>query len=248
MPFSSLRLRVIAIGLALALVAPRIRAQAVEVTPVVTKVTADVGYVAVSGNTEVTTFNAGEKFTQARERLSLEQGLALVYSKQADSLTTNSLRANARGDFKIDRLLAVFTGVTFDRNRFAGIERRFEESLGITARVIGAPNDTMRVEGGGTFTQQVGTDGVQQNFPSARAAINYRHGFTAASYFTQIVEYMPNMKESEDWRINTESAVVAPLSARIGIKISYVIRYDNLPQLGFLTTDRLFTTGLQITF
>jgi putative salt-induced outer membrane protein YdiY len=42
--------------------------------------------------------------------------------------------------------------------------------------------------------------------------------------------------------------LIAPISQRIGLKISYVIRYDNVPQAGFSTTDRLFTTGLQLTF
>jgi putative salt-induced outer membrane protein len=232
--------------LALLVLAPALTAQ--EADPVVTKITADIGYVSVSGNTEVSTFNIGEKLTQARGRLSLEQSVALVYSRQADSVITNYLRANFRGDFKIDKLLAVFTGVTFDRNRFAGIERRFEEQLGITARVLGTPSDTVRIEGGGTFTQQIGTDGIQQNFPSARGALSWRHAFTDAAYFQQNVEYIPNMKETVDWRVNTESGIVAPLSQRISLKVAYVIRYDNLPQPGFLDTDRLFTSGLQITF
>lgn len=232
--------------LALLLAAPALAAQ--EADPIVTKITADIGYVAVSGNTQVTTFNIGEKLTQARGRLSLEQSVALVYSQQADSVITNYLRANGRADFKIDRLLALFAGVTFDRNRFAGIERRFEEQLGITARILGTASDTVRIEGGGTFTQQIGTDGLQQNFPSARGALSWRHSFTEAAYFQQNVEYIPNMKETVDWRVNTESAIVAPLSARMSLKISHVIRYDNLPQPGFMDTDRLFTSGLQITF
>lgn len=241
------RPRLAALLLASAALAPAAAAQ--EAAPaVVTKITADIGYVAVTGNTQVTTFNVGEKLTQGRGRLALEQGIALVYSQQSDSVISNYLRANVRGDYKIDRLLALFTGVAFDRNTFAGIERRFEEQLGITARLIGSPSDTVRVEGGGTFTQQIGTDGIQENFPSARGALRWRHGFTSAAYFTQNVEYIPNLKQTEDWRVNTESGLVAPLSAKIALKVAYVIRYDNLPQAGFSEVDRLFTSGLQITF
>lgn len=258
MPFSQSRPRVLALTpaltlalAALAALAPAAAAQdaAPPVVPaVVTKITADIGYVAVTGNTQVSTFNIGEKLTQGRRRLTLEQSLALVYSKQADSVISNYLRANLRGDFTIDKLLALFTGVTFDRNTFAGIERRFEEQLGLSALLLRTTSDTVRVEGGGTFTQQIGTDGLQENFPSARGALRWRHGFTAAAYFMQTIEYLPNLKQTEDWRVNTESGIVAPLSARIGLKIAYVIRYDNLPQAGFSEVDRLFTSGLQITF
>ncbi len=246
MPRPHSHARILALALALAALAPVLGAQ--QAPTVVTKITADIGYVAVTGNTQVTTFNIGEKLTQSRGRLSLEQGVGLVYSTQADSVISNYLRTHVRGDFKIDRLLAVFSGVAFDRNTFAGIERRFEEQVGISARLIGSARDTMRVEGGGSFTQQIGTDGIQQNFPSARGALSWRHVFTPAAYFTQNFEYIPNLKETEDWRMNSESGIVAPLSAKIGLKISYVIRYDNLPQPGFSEVDRLFTSGLQITF
>ena len=175
----------------------------------VTKITADLGYVQTSGNTQVTTMNVGEKVTQERGRLILQQGFALVYGKQRDTVNTNNLRASVRGDYKIDKLLALFVGTGFDRNTFAGIERRFEEQIGLQARVFAASSDTLRVEGGGSFTQQIGTDGRQQNFPSARGAAGWRHAFTPAAYFQQNVEYIPNLEETRDWRVNTESSVIA---------------------------------------
>jgi putative salt-induced outer membrane protein len=214
----------------------------------VTKITADLGYVSTSGNTQVTTMNLGEKLSHERGRLTIQQGFALVYGKQRDTVNTNSLRANVRGDYKIDQIFALFLGAAFDRNTFAGIERRFEEQLGIAARLHASTRDTIRVEGGASITQQLGTDDVQRNFPAARAAGAWRHVFTPASYFQQNIEFIPNMRDGEDWRLNSESAVVAPISAMIGVKLSYVLRYDNLPEPGFKDMDRLFTTGIQITF
>ncbi len=219
-----------------------------SVPAVVTKITADLGYVQTSGNTQVTTMNIGEKLTQSRGRLTLLQGFALVYGKQRDTVNNNSLRAIFRGDYKIDQVFSGFFGVGFDRNTFAGIERRFEEQFGVAARLLAEPFDTIRIEGGANVTQQLGTDGVQNNFPSARMAGVWRHIFTPATYFQQNVEFIPNMKDGEDWRLNSESSVVAPLSAKIGLKVSYVLRFDNLPEPGFATTDKLFTTGIQITF
>lgn len=214
----------------------------------VTKFTSDFGYVATSGNTAVTTMSVGEKLTHARTRLTLEQTFALVYGEQDGIVNTNNLRAGLRADYRVDRLFAIFGGAAFDRNTFAGIEKRFEEQIGVQYRALAATRDTIRVEGGGSITQQIAVGGGQTNFPSARAAGVWRHNFTPASYFQQNVEYLPNLSTPIDWRINTESSVVAPISARIGVKVSYVIRYDNLPEVGFRTTDRLFTTGVQLTY
>ncbi|MFM8566917.1 MAG: YdiY family protein [Gemmatimonadota bacterium] len=222
---------------------------AAQSTPrIVTKVTADLGYVQTGGNTNLTTLNIGERFTQQRGRLSLQQQLNIVYSEQRDTVRANQLRLIARGDYRIDQIMSVFVAVTFDRNRFAGIQRRFDEQIGIQARLFAGRRDTLRIEGGGTVTQEIKLDGVQKNFPAARAAGAWRHAFNRTSYFHQTAEFLPNMRDADDWRLNTESTVVAPVSSRIGLKVSYVVRYDNLPAPGFVDSDRLFTTGLQLTF
>jgi putative salt-induced outer membrane protein len=230
----------------LAAVASPVAAQ--DAPAVVTKVTADFGYVTTSGNTQLTTLSVAEKATQSRGRLSFEQTFNLVYGEQAGAVNTNFLKAGLRADYKLDELFALFVGAAFDRNRFAGITRRYEEQLGLQLRALAAPQDTIRLEGGASVTQQTNLDGSSQNFPAARLAGTWRHNFTPASYFQQSVEGLPNLKNNEDWRVNSESALVAPISARVGVKLSYVIRYDNLPEPTFKNTDRLFTTGIQITF
>jgi len=219
-----------------------------EPVPVVTKLTADFGYVQAAGNSQVTTTSVGQKLTQSRGRLGLEQTFNFVYGEQQGTVNTNFLRAGLRGDYKLGGVFSAFATVAYDRNTFAGIERRFEENLGIAWRAIGAPKDTLRIEAGGSVTQQKSTTGVINDFPAGRAALAYRHLFSASSYFLQAVEGIPNFKDTEDWRVNTESSLVAPISARIGVKVSYVVRFDNLPEPGFQKTDRIFTTGVQITF
>ncbi len=229
-----------------AVVAAPLTAQ--EAPEVVTKFTADFGYVTTSGNTQVTTMSAGEKLTQSRGRWAFEQTFNLVYGEQEGVVNTNFLKASLRADYTIDKFFALFITGAFDRNTFAGIERRFEEQMGLQWRAIAAPRDTVRFEGGAAITQQIAVGGAQQNFPSARAAGSWRHNFTAAAYYQQNVEFLPNLRDTDDWRVNTESSLVAPISARIGMKLSYVVRYDNVPEPTFRTTDRLFTTGIQLTF
>lgn len=242
-----MRTLTIAAALALALLASA-RPLAAQGDTAVTKLTADFGYVQTSGNTQVTTMSVGEKLSRAKGRLTLSQTFNFVYGEQRDTVNTNNLRATVRGDYRIDGVFFLFAGAGFDRNVFAGIEKRFEELVGLQWMALASSSDTLRFEGGGSMTQQIPVAGLQQNFPSARAAGSWKHAFTPMAYFQQNVEYIPNLEEHQDWRFNTESAIVAPLSARIGVKLSYVIRYDNLPEPGFSETDKLFTTGIQLTF
>jgi putative salt-induced outer membrane protein len=215
---------------------------------VVNKVTADVGYVSTSGNTAVTTTSIGEKWTQSRGLFTLEQTFSFVYGEQAGVEVNNTLAAGLRGDYKLGTYLSLYGDAKFDRAPFSGIARRTVESFGLQLQALAAPSDTVRVSVGASMTQQLGTDDVQNNFPAANAGLVWRHMFTAAAYFQQNLEAIPNLKDQDDLRVMSESALIAPISARIGMKFSYIVRYDNVPELGFEKTDRILTTGLQITF
>lgn len=219
-----------------------------EPTPVVTKITADLGYVQASGNSEVTTTSFNQKLTQQRGKLGLEQTFNFVYGEQNGVVNTNFLRVGLRADYKLGNHFSAFATVAYDRNTFAGIQRRFEENLGLGWLALSAPKDSLQFEGGFSVTQQTSVDGTENDFPAGRAAATYRHHFSPTTYFAQAAEFLPNFKNPDDYRVNTESAVVAPISARVSLKVAYLIRYDNLPEPTFKTTDRVFVTGIQVTF
>ena len=208
--------------------------------------TGDIGFVNTAGNTETTTFNVGEKLTYRLTSFTVQQFFAVVHGS-TDGQTTNGLwRTGLRGDYTLTPRLLLYGSVGFDRNRFAGIQRRFEEGLGAGVKVLTGERDKLEFEAGVAFTQQRSTLDVEDKFTSARAAGTFKHGFTESAYFQQLVEVLPNLEETDDLRINTETALVAPLSKRLAVKVSYVIRYDKLPAPGFKTTDRLLTSGVQI--
>jgi putative salt-induced outer membrane protein len=209
---------------------------------------ADLGFLNTTGNTEVTTISASEKVTHTSGLWRFEQLFNTVYGQNAGKENTNLLRASVGAWYAVRPSVSLATGVMYDRNRFAGISQRTEEYLGLLFRVLNAPADTIRIETGGSLTQQRGTDGVTNNFPAARGALWYKHGFSPSAFFLQTVETIPNLDVSDDWRVNTESAVVAPLSKRLSLKAGYVLRYDNLPEVGFKKTDRFVTTGVQLSF
>ncbi len=230
----------------LAVIATPLFAQ--DPAPVVTKITADFGYVQATGNSQVTTTSFGQKLTQQRGLLGLEQTFNFIYGEQNGVVNTNFLRAGLRADYKLGGHFSAFGTVAFDRNRFAGIQRRFEENVGIAWQALRAPKDTLRLESGFSVTQQTSVDGTVNDFPAGRAAAAYKHAFSPSTYFIQAAEFIPNFKEHKDYRVNAETAIVAPVSARVNLKVAYLLRYDNLPEPTFKNTDRVFVTGIQVTF
>ena len=151
-------------------------------------------------------------------------------------------------DYALDPRLSVFVGATTERNKFAGFERRTDEIAGVAWKAIVAPKDSLRLDAGGVLTQEEEVDSTTQSYPSARSAMHYKHQFSKLAYFNQFVEYIPNLQTSGSYRFNTETSLVAPISAHVGIKLAYGIRFDSRPQPTFGTTDRLLTTGIQVSY
>lgn len=254
------RARCITLLASTALLAGSLGAQAVPTTATVqaaaaaaaeaptTSFTSDLGYVATSGNTRVSTVNLGERIVHSRGFWRFEQTLGIIYGENDGVENANLLRAGIGAQYALRPWVALATGVLYDRNRFAGIARRTEEYLGFVFRVHQSARDTLRLETGASLTQQQGVDGLANNFPAARAAAWYKRTFGSSAFFLQTLEAVPNLEVREDYRINSESALVAPLSQKVAIKLGYIIRFDNLPEAGFLSTDRIFTSGLQVSF
>jgi len=213
-----------------------------------TRLALDLGFVNAAGNTDVTTFSLAETFEYKAARWSLSEFASAVYGRTGDSTTAEQLKAGGRLDVKLISVLHGFVGVTWERNRFAGISRRFEEYAGLALRVIDLPTTTWNIEVGSSLNQQRSTAALARNFAALRVGTQLRHNFTKATYFEEKAEVLPNAQDSDDLRVNSETALVAPISARIALKLLYNVKFDNQPEPGFRKTDRIFTTAIQIVF
>jgi putative salt-induced outer membrane protein len=228
-----------------------------------TAFSADLGFVSTAGNTSVTTLNLGDKLViqSTGQRVIFTQTLGIVYGETAGEKSVENYRAQVRLDYGLNGGVYLFGLTGWDRNVFGGISRRFEETVGVAWKAVRLPNDELTVEAGLSLFQQrnvVAVSGeVDDNFTAGRLGGLYKHKFTAAAFLTQGIELIPNFDDGDDWRLNSESAVVAPISTNIGVKLGYVIRYDNLPGLQpppnptaqrLKKTDRFFTAGLTVSY
>lgn len=217
--------------------------------PVHVKFTGDVGYVATSGNTSVQTLNLGNKITAQTGTMTLSEQFVVVNGRSKGQTVTSNWRGALRLDAGVAKTLAVYTSLTFERNVFAGLSSRISSVTGLSANVIKTKEDHLVVEGGISLTSQRAvnsTTGSNLDFLGGRAATAFQHHIGTRASVSQSIEFLPNFHQSEDFRINSESTLLAPLTRQVGVKLSYVVRFDGVPQPGYLNTDRLFISGIQI--
>lgn len=140
-------LRILPAVLALAIALPA----AGQDAPPPLQVTTDVGFVNAAGNTDVTTFNVGEELLYTTGPRGIKQTFGVVYGRTDGEVSTSLWRAGIRGDRSVGGRLGIYLLGAFDRNTFAGITRRFEDSyLQLTSEVL--PNleesEDLRVNSG----------------------------------------------------------------------------------------------------
>jgi putative salt-induced outer membrane protein len=232
--------------------APALAAQAPTPPPPAKRVEflGDLGYVATGGNTNVTTYNIGEKILFRPGPWLFTQNLGVIYGKSAGVVNASSIAAGLRSDYTIAKRLALYGLGKFQHDSFAGIKRRWEESAGLSAKVLDTATDQFSFELGLGLIQQTPTSAADTATHSvaARTAGVYRHNFSKTAFAQQSIEILPNLTQGDDYRINSETSVSAPISSHIALKSAFVVHFDNMPVPGFKSADRIFTSGLQISF
>lgn len=209
----------------------------------------NLSFVNTSGNTSVTTTGADERLIlRPGWRWTHTQTFGIVYGKSAGAVNAESYRAGWKTEMAFTPRFGSYGQFDFNRNRFSGIDAQYILSAGLSAQVLFATNDQISVEGGLARITQKNVNDSHDDFLSGRAAGLYHHSFAVKASFDQVVELLPNLMDGRDLRINSTSALVAPISTHFGLKATYAVRYDHEPQPGFQSTDAILTTGLQVTF
>jgi putative salt-induced outer membrane protein len=210
----------------------------------------NLSFVNTAGNSKLTTLSGDETLRKMTtdSLWKFQQTAAAVYGRSDDSTSASAFNAGVRADRILSSRLSAFIGGNWQRNRFAGIARRFEEIAGLGFQVLNLERDQLSVEAGASFNQQRSTLGVDDNFVAARAAGAYKHLLTDKAYIQQLAEFLPNLETSKDFRLDTETSLVAPISRALALKLSYTIHFDNLPEPGFAKTDRILSSGIQVTY
>jgi len=206
----------------------------------------DLGFVNAAGNTSVTSFDFAERLVIVGEGWKLQQTFAALYGRTDGEQSAEQVRASLRADHTLFGRLAVYGLVRWDRNRFAGLHRRLEEGMGLALRFKTPQSYEFDVEVGFGATQEVNTDRVASAFQTGRVASRFRQYLAEKAYLQQTGEFIPNFETATDFRFQSESSLVAPLTGVIALKVGYVVRFDNLPEPGFRKSDRVLTTGIQL--
>lgn len=238
-------------AVAAALAAPRAApAQAPAAPPPLTRTTIDLGFVSASGNTSIRTLSLAEQFVLQPAPWKLTQSFSIVNGYTNSVETANTIRAGLRGDYTFVDHVRAYASALYERNRFAGIARRFEEQLGLSWGALVGPAHVLDFEAGAGLNQQSSPSAAVQDYWLGRAAVRYRFTFRPNTYLDEKLEVLQSLQSSDNRRINSDFALVAPLAKGIAMRFGHALRFVNsVPDTTVhFHSDQTVSAGLQIVF
>lgn len=224
------------------------------------KAAAELSFVVTGGNTSTSAFSLGTSFTRKWTNDSL---LFKSYLLKSNSTTTTRTARGTETDFdiieeKIHRLvsenyllasqydrrisknLSGQVGLSWDRNRFAGVDDRVMFTTGFGYAWVEKARTQVRTAAAMTYTlrQYVGQD--MASFAGLRFSILADQKILDSSSVSTQFVFDKNLKRMIDWRFDWTNSVSASISKSLALKISLRMFYTNVPALQSLA---LFDLG-----
>lgn len=249
--------------------------------------TAEVSYVVTGGNTSTSAFSLGTSLsrkwtkdtllfksyilksnstTTTRTAMGTEEDFEIFESSLTRKVAENYLFAT-QYDRNISKRLTGQAGLSWDRNRFAGIDDRLIGTLGFGYALVDKPRTKVKTSAGVTYTgrQYVGLD--WESFGGLRFTASLDQKVFEKSSFASVFVFDENLRDSPDWRFDWTNSVSATISKGLALKVGLRTLYTNQPALqaiplydlfGALTDltvfvplkklDSFFTTSIVINF
>ena len=150
----------------------RAAAQAADTTVHPLKGSIDLGLVAASGNTDLTTFNFGEKLEYQQGKWGVLQLAKMVYGQTDQVESANEYLVFVQPSYALSERWKGYVLGSWDRNTFIGISQRWQEGLGLSFAAVHGPKHFLDLDGGFSFFQQDFTNGTNTSFPTARGQVD----------------------------------------------------------------------------
>jgi len=209
---------------------------------------AEVSVVSTNGNSKTTTTSIKNTFTYAWTKTALELIGGGLGASSGNQVTAEQYNASEKVIRTLEGKNYVFEKGGWNKDRFAGIRDRFDANLGLGRYLLDRPANTLNTEIGPGYVNEDRIDAPRNEFASGRVYAHYVHIFNASTRFSQDAEYIADFQDGRDYRLNTESALIAALTTHLSLKTSYVWHRVNEPPPAAGKDDTITSVALLINY
>jgi putative salt-induced outer membrane protein len=211
---------------------------------------AELSFVDTGGNTDVVSLSAKNllKYTFT-DKLEGAWKLGALYGETDGEKNAESYFTELRLDYLFTERFYSYASGGWVQDKFAGIDARYYLGPGVGYKFLAGPKHFFLGEAGLNYVTEEYTDDTDQDYLQGRAFAKYEYAFTEKNRFSQSLEYLYDFDDSENYNVNSETALISALSDYLSLKASYVVKYDNKPVPETLKdTDTILGVTLVVNF
>lgn len=209
------------------------------------------GYNYTDGNSKTASLNVNGKLMRDYEGEAWRFEADYNYGNAAADVdsTREVTKQNARalGDYKhtLDSVFFAGANASYAWDEIANLDYRVILSPNMGAYLVKNDVTTLSLEAGPSYVwEQLGGEG--DDFAAARIADRFVWNISESALFYQSAEYLVAFDDSEDYIVNAEIGVEAPLSSMVNLVLSVRDYYINQPAAGRERNDVYTITGLKV--
>jgi putative salt-induced outer membrane protein YdiY len=211
------------------------------------KGSAEVSFVNANGNTRSSTFANKDRFEYASGPALLELETGAMRGTSQSRLIAEQYFASEKTGYKWTEKDYAFEKLRWDKDRFAGVNNRYDFNVGLGRKLLDkAPDRLLGELGAGHVWEDRLPPAAYNGFASGRAYVRYERALSATSGFSQDAEYLHDFEKPRDYRLKTETAVTAALTTVLSLKLSFVWKRVGMPPPGFIKDDTVTSAALLV--
>lgn len=136
----------------------------------------------------------------------------MLYGESKGTASAERYTTALRLDYKFTERFSFFGKAEGLEDRFSGIDLRYHLGGGIGYQVLRGPIHLLITETGMNYTREEHTDNTELTYRAGRFFVRYDYLFTEKNKFFQSVEYLYDFEDSENYNVNSETAIISALN------------------------------------
>ncbi len=210
--------------------------------------TTEISYISSDGNSEISTANLDVLFRQNWTRTIFKLDGSFLFSTQGSTTTAEQYHLGEKVEYSVGKKIYLFEYGEWLKNHFIGLNNQYKLQGGAGYWLVDKEFDKLKGELGAGYTIEdiinVFNGSSQIEYGSYRMYGEYKHLFSQTAVFSLECEFAGNMEESDDYKVNSTTALTTALSQNLSSKIGYNLKYAHQPVEGFEKTDTILTAAL----
>jgi len=206
-------------------------------------------WLATSGNTDTSTLGLSFALDRKPEPWGLEFAARGNRADDGGVTTAENYLVSARAVRKLSTRWEAFGGLAWAKDPFAGFDSQTVASAGATYLAVESKRHLLTFDAGLAYTWEDRVPPAEDvNFAGGLLGLSWEWKLGEHSKLTERLVFLPNFDDTDDWRLQSLTAVESAINDWLALRFGFDLRYRNQPIGDADDTDTTSTASVVFTF